>query len=168
MAIVITVDQFADQLRTQFFPTVVKAIEDGLRDGAEEIARATERTIRRENLIYTGFLEGSVYVNSLIDGAEVGVSAPHAKWVEYGTRPFTPPLAPLGTWAMVKLGLDYEEAYAVAVSIQEKFTREGIKPTRFFARSVAKAMPAIHRKIEKRVKRAEKAIFHHVGRAVLG
>lgn len=168
MPIVLTIDQFADALSTSFFPTIVKAMEKGLEDGAEEIRKETERTIQKENLIYKGYLEDSVYTKPLIDGAEVGVSAPHAKWIEYGTRPFTPPLAPLGSWAMFKLGLDYEEAYAVAVGIQEKFSREGIKPRRFFVRSVLRAMPRVKRRVERRVQRAEKAIFRHVGRAVLG
>lgn len=167
MPVVITVDQFAGQLRTLFFPTVVAAMEKGLADGAREIKRETERIIRAEDLIYTGWLEGSTYVKPILGGAEVGVSAPHAKWVEHGTRPFSPPLQPLAIWAMMKLGLDADAAYGVAVGIRTKFAREGIKPRHFFRRAIINSMPDVKRKVERRVLRAEKAIFRAVGRAVL-
>jgi hypothetical protein len=168
MAYTITIDQFADALRTSFMPTVVAAMEEGLREGANEIKRETERVIEQENLIYSGWMEGSVYSKPIVGGGEVGVSAPHAKWVEYGTRPFRPPLEPLAIWAMLKLGLDADSAYRVAVSIREKFAREGIKPRRFFLRAIINSMPDVQRRVERRVHRAEKVIFRRIGRAVLG
>lgn len=50
----------------------------------------------------TGELRSSVDTTFVDDGAIVTVDAPHAGILEYGTRPFTPPLAPLVEWVKRK------------------------------------------------------------------
>lgn len=50
----------------------------------------------------TGELRSSVDATFVDDGAIVTVDAPHAGIIEYGTRPFTPPLAPLVEWVKRK------------------------------------------------------------------
>ena len=58
-------------------------------------------------------------------------SAPHAPYVERGTRPHYPPLRPLIDFVVRKHGLSEREAYPVAVSIQETIGRRGTKPYPF-------------------------------------
>jgi hypothetical protein len=70
----------------------------------------------------------------------LGNYAPHAPIIEYGARPFTPPLGPLLAWAKRVLGgggknvtgqpeTGYsDEVWALARYTQAKIAREGIKP----------------------------------------
>jgi len=66
--------------------------------------------------------------------AILGNFAPHAPIIEYGARPFTPPLAPLLAWAkrVLKSGSqppDYEsKVWALARYTQKKISEQGIKP----------------------------------------
>jgi hypothetical protein len=167
MAITITVDQFSKTLRHAFLPSIQKALVAGLQDGGKIIERTTKRTIEKEDLIYRGELIDSVSTERVFDGAIVRVEAPHARWLEYGTRPFTPPLAPLKWWALNKLGVDDTEAESIAFGIQQKYRREGIKPRFFFRRSVDKSFPKIKNRLEIRVMRAEHRLFRRIGKAVL-
>lgn len=64
----------------------------------------------------------------------LGNSAPHAPVIEYGARPFTPPLAPLLAWAkrVLKSGSqppNYEsKVWALAKYTQKKISEQGMKP----------------------------------------
>jgi hypothetical protein len=82
-----------------------------------------------------GELRGSVQVERVDDGAIVEVRAPHAAIIEYGTRPFFPPIAPLAAWARRKGFTDPEgAAFAIALAI----SRRGIAPRGYFAKAVAR------------------------------
>jgi hypothetical protein len=56
----------------------------------------------------------------------ISVNVPYAKAIEMGTRPFTPPIAPLHAWVMVKLGIPDPEARSVAYAVRHKIQIEGI------------------------------------------
>jgi hypothetical protein len=73
---------------------------------------------------------------------EIIVDVPYAKAIEYGTRPFTPPIAPLHMWAMVKLGLPYEEALRTAYAIRHTFSVFGMQPN-FYVRDVKPQLAAL-------------------------
>lgn len=66
----------------------------------------------------------------------LGNSAPHAAVIEYGARPFTPPITPLLQWAKRVLGdpsqpPDYSpEVRSLAYGVRDKIRREGMKPRR--------------------------------------
>jgi hypothetical protein len=68
-------------------------------------------------------------------GAVLGNYAPHAAIIEYGARPFTPPIRPLLAWAKRVLqdpsqpetGYS-DQVWALAKYTQEKIAREGIAP----------------------------------------
>ena len=67
-------------------------------------------------------------------GAVLGNTAPYASIIEYGARPFTPPIEPLLAWAKRVLGdssqpPDYSpQVKALAFAVQQKIKREGMKP----------------------------------------
>lgn len=67
-------------------------------------------------------------------GAVLGNVAPHAAIIEYGARPFTPPIAPLLAWAKRVLGDGSQppnyssHVWALAKSVQKKIASEGMKP----------------------------------------
>ena len=77
-----------------------------------------------------GTLRRSVMTTFVPDGAIVRVTAPHAAPLEYGARPFRPPLGPLVEWAKRK-GL--ENPKAAAWFIARKFERFGFPPRRYFS-----------------------------------
>jgi hypothetical protein len=64
----------------------------------------------------------------------IGNSAPHAPVIEFGARPFTPPLAPLLAWAKRVLQdpsqpPEYSDAvWALAVGTQKKIAAQGMQP----------------------------------------
>jgi hypothetical protein len=85
----------------------------------------------------TGQLTRSVRTEKNADGAEVVVDAPHAPFVEYGTRPHRPPLQPLIAWAVRKgFASTEEEAYPIAMGIARKIERRGTDPRHFMARAM--------------------------------
>jgi hypothetical protein len=93
----------------------------------------------------TGLYAQSWGFNKTETGAILGNSAPHSPIIEYGARPFKPPLAPLLAWAkrvltnqkdeegkVIKTGKaedGYSDAvWALAIYTQNKIDREGMKP----------------------------------------
>ena len=85
----------------------------------------------------TGELKRSVHTTPTRGGAVVSVDAPHAPFMEYGTRPHWPPLVPLAEWAYRKgLADSEEEARAVAFLVARQISRRGIAPRHFMARAI--------------------------------
>ena len=108
-----------------------------------------------------GTLKGSIHVEETTQGPRVVVDAPHAAALELGSRPHTPPLAPLVEWVRrnrARFGirgrgttrdkatgrLDASpEVVRIAVAIQQKIRLHGTKP-RFFVRdSIPKLVEAL-------------------------
>lgn len=83
----------------------------------------------------TGYMRQSVTKHNLPNGASVSVDAPYSAAMEFGTRPFTPPLGPLKEWAMRKFGVDESQAYAIAKGAQKTISERGIAPRHFYKKS---------------------------------
>lgn len=101
-----------------------------------------------------GTLKGSVHVEREPDGgSRIVVDAPHAAALELGSRPHTPPLAPLIAWVRRhRLGFGIEgkglsrdesgrftaspEVARIARAIQRKIAMHGTKPTYFVFRNL--------------------------------
>lgn len=69
------------------------------------IRKAAVRGVKhvRENMpVAFGDLKGATRAVNHLDGAAVEVDAPHAGAVESGSRPHTPPLAPLIAWVKLR------------------------------------------------------------------
>jgi len=116
----------------------------GVRVIQEVVARSVATVVQNIQSPYgehdapvdTGGLMQSVRARNIPDGAILSVDAPHAAFVEYGTRPHVPPLLPIYTWAVRRLGLDEDEAYGVAIAIQTKISEQGTEPRWYFKRSM--------------------------------
>lgn len=106
------------------------------RKSAARLVVLVEHSIRT-NLPYAlvdrGRLVQSVTLVLTPTGAIVRVDAPYAPPLEYGARPFTPPLQPILDWATRK---GFEDPKAVAWSILMTFRKKGMKPKRFFYRAL--------------------------------
>lgn len=128
--------------------TVLRATPDVLREATTEGLQMAAHRLHAEVVIQIGkakpypavdrgTLRSSVQTVMHHDGASVEVTAPYAPMIEYGTRPFNPPLEPLARWAARKgLANTEEEAKEIAYAIREKFSFEGMAPRRFMAKAV--------------------------------
>ena len=87
--------------------------------------------------VNNGTLRQSVGFAMLPRGGKLHVDAPHAAPMEHGTRPFWPPLDPLIQWVMDKGFADLEiDAIRMAMHIQRKIARDGLKPRFYFRRAM--------------------------------
>lgn len=126
------------------FAQIVEALPEQLsqkminaaRKSAARLVVLVEHSIR--NNIPYALVDRSRLVQSVAlvltpKGAIVRVDAPYAPPLEYGARPFMPPLEPLIAWATRK-GFDNPRAVAWAVAMT--FRKRGMKPKRFFWRAL--------------------------------
>lgn len=96
-------------------------------------------TIEREGVVNTGELKRSLETTRMNNGAIVSVDAPHAPFMEFGTRPHFPPIAPLTDWVLQKgMADDEEEAKGIAYRIAQSIAKNGIKPRFYMADSIKK------------------------------
>lgn len=82
-------------------------------------------------------LRNSVEVVPTDKGAIVKVTAPHAKIINDGTRPFWPPLQPLIDWLTRKQLVPEEEIPMRARMIQRAIAARGIAPRHYFDKAFA-------------------------------
>lgn len=76
----------------------VKRKEARLRTAVRRAAKATVPGVIKNMPVAFGGLKSSVH----IEGSSVVVDAPHAAAQEFGSRPHTPPLAPLVAWVRLR------------------------------------------------------------------
>ena len=161
-----TLDDFPNILR-QLPGEFTEGAVRGLRSASQELVRYAVEEILDAQAVASGELSRSVRPYPLPDGAFVDVEAPHAAFVEHGTRPHWPPLQPLIDWVIAK-GLasathgdrdrqgrflpasqrvssktQEENARAIARRIQVAIAQRGTKPIRFFRKAVDRIEPEI-------------------------
>lgn len=66
----------------------------------------------------------------------VGSNQPSAAFVELGTRPHMPPIAPIQRWVQDRLGLSGAEGRRVAWLVARKIARKGTPAQRVFERTL--------------------------------
>jgi len=135
------------------------AIVEAAHLGVEIIARAAP--------VDLGSLKSSAHVVTTPKGARIVIDAPHAGIVEKGSRPHTPPLAPLIAWVKrhrAALGVEGRgtvrdtrgrftaspAVVAAARAIQRKISLYGTKPRYFVRNSIPALVRALGWSIAKR------------------
>lgn len=115
---------------------VIRGLQSATMRGVSAVVEKIDQTSPYPP-VNNGSLRQSVGFGMLPRGAKLHVDVPHAAPMEFGTRPFTPPLGPLYQWAMDK-GIAENEAHArgIAMAIREKFEDEGIAPRFYFRRAM--------------------------------
>jgi hypothetical protein len=71
-------------------------------DGLRQVAQVARVFFREHVPVAFGDLRGSIHAESTKLGAQTIADAPHAAAVEVGSRPHTPPLAPLLAWVKLR------------------------------------------------------------------
>lgn len=135
----VSIDQFA-RILSALDSKIEAAVIRGLRSAALKLQGLVVTEIDRAEpfpAVDRGELRNSTKYDRTDTGAVVSMTAPHAGIIEYGTRPFFPPIAPLAAWALRKgLADDEEEAEEIAMAIAINISRMGIEPRGFFIKAV--------------------------------
>ena len=128
---------------------VQAAMEQAVRDLHGEpmlqaMRRATllvERQAKMNAPVNTGRLRASITpevrtaAGNTVEGV-VGSNVVYAPFMEYGTRPHYPPLAPLIRWVQLQLKVKGSAAIAVAKGVQRKIGRRGLRARRYLRDAV--------------------------------
>lgn len=142
----VTPAQFADLLE-DLPEELTEAVIRGVRSAALRLEGFVVQEIRTASpfpAVATGELAGSVVTTRVDDGAIVKVEAPHAPFMEEGTRPHFPPLQPLQDWVRTKgFASDEGSVQRIAYAVALKIARDGIAPRHFFKKAMQRFEPIL-------------------------
>ena len=134
----VTLPRFA-QVIAKMGPEMEGAVITGLQSAALDLDGRVLQEIDNAKpypAVDRGELRNSRDVDNTPRGAVVAVKSPHAAIIEYGTRPFFPPTAPLAEWAKRKgLANTDAEARSVAFLVARKISETGIAPRFYFTKA---------------------------------
>jgi len=129
-----------------------------LKGQKEAFIRGIQRSI--PDLVKASPVDTGLYANSWdfsVDErfAIIGNTAPHAPIIEFGARPFTPPIGPLLAWAK-RVTKDSSQppnysprVWALAKYTQNKIKAEGMKPHLILQKMMPKIMENIKMELER-------------------
>lgn len=146
---VVTFAQFAEivaDLPEELEAAVIRGLRSAALRGVGFVTEEIDRASPYPPVNF-GVLRQSTHRALLPKGAQVFNDAPHFPFMEYGTRPHMPPVAPLITWAARKFGADDLEAEAIAWAVAKKIAKEGIAPRGFFAKAMVRMHAAVDAEI---------------------
>lgn len=107
----------------------------------------------------TGLYAQSWEVKHDEQSVTIGNTAPHAAIIEFGARPFRPPIGPLLAWAKRVLQdpsqpPNYsQEVWALAIGTRNKIQREGIAPRAVMQNNIDMIMKNMRLEVEREVRR---------------
>lgn len=145
-------------MKTVNLKDFAREIEGFTQATLEEQRQATVRGIAASipHLVETSPIDTGLYAqswgfSSTETSAILGNSAPHAAIIEYGARPFTPPIRPLLEWAKRVLQdpsqpPDYSDrVWALARGTQKKIAEKGMLPRRVMEMAIPHIIENIKR-----------------------
>lgn len=146
---VVSLDNLAEELglwgRT-FLEEAKAAVMRGIQRSIPELVKASP--------VDTGLYAQSWDAEFTETGAMVGNTAPHAPIIEYGARPFRPPLKPLLEWAKRVLKDESQppnysrEVRALAIGVQRKIMQQGIAPRHILENALPMILENIRKELE--------------------
>lgn len=86
-------------------------------------------------------LKKSGRIERLYLNKKIIYDAPHAAYLEFGTRPHMPPVAPLIAWAKRVLRVSDAEAKSIGWAIAKKIAEKGTEPQPYLRPGVDYAVP---------------------------
>lgn len=135
----ITLERFRDrigELAGDLHGAAMRGLRAGAKAGVDVVREEIDATSPHPP-IATGGMRDSVTYAPTATGVQLYVDSPHAIYMEAGTRPHFPPIAPLVEWVKVKgLASTEAEARSIAYAVAIKISEEGISPRRFFRRAM--------------------------------
>ena len=143
---VVQLDKFSDELKMYSEKNIElykKSVIDALLNNFQEIVKKSP--------VDTGLYAQSWDLIITEKNALLGNYAPHAAIIEFGARPFTPPLKPLLDWArrVLKRSDFTDDVWALAKYTQNKISQEGMKPRHILTDSLDKILNDIRINLRK-------------------
>ena len=125
MAKVVSLDKFAEEMKAY----QKKSIEKYKKSLIDALLKSLPRLVKASP-VDTGLFAQSWDLILEEKSAILGNYAPHAPVIEFGARPFTPPIGPLLNWArrVLKQPEVNDACWALARYTQQKISEEGMKP----------------------------------------
>jgi hypothetical protein len=121
---------------------------------AKKVEAEVSEKIAKEST-NTGQLLQSIYQRHQGLSAEVGATAAHAPYVEYGTGPHRPPFEPIYEWVWLKrhdMGIDDEDVWAVAKGVCDKIARLGTEETLHWTNTIKDNREWFNERMQKMIK----------------
>ena len=144
-----------------------RSLEEKRKAVAKGLARSIPMLVK-ESPVDTGLYAASWDFKMHEKSAILGNYAPYAGIIEYGARPFTPPLGPLLAWAKrvltgqknsegktIQTGQpgDYSpEVWALAKHTQQKIAKFGMQPRHIMENAIPKIIENIKQEMENSVR----------------
>jgi hypothetical protein len=134
-------------------------LADELLTAMTEVDLFLQREVMEATPTAYGTLRASIFAEERINGDGIlGVVASPLNYVEYvelGTRPHFPPVAPLEDWVRKKLGLtDDAQVAGVALAIARKIAARGTLAVGMFNRTFRYYQPQVEKRFEAALQRA--------------
>jgi len=111
---------------------VWQGIDRGMDDLADFIFARSQEFVPVDE----GMVKKSGHVERAYLRKTIEYDAPHAPYIEYGTRPHWPPIEPLAAWAVRVLQVPKAEARQVGFLIARKIAAVGTEPQPFLRPAV--------------------------------
>lgn len=149
MAKVVKLDQFSKELK-EFSK---KNIEHYKKSVVDALWKAIPRLVKNSP-VDTGLFAQSWALDIQEKTAIIGNFAPHGAIIEFGARPFTPPIRPLLNWArrvLRKEEID-NDCWALAKYTQMKIEEEGMMPNHILTNDIDNILNDIRDNMKKGVK----------------
>lgn len=149
MARTVKLEDFAEVIK-EFSSLTLREQREGVTSG---IARSIPDLVAASP-VDTGLYAQSWDFSSDEQSALLGNYAPHAPIIEFGARPFTPPIKPLLEWAKRVTGSasqppQYDDhVWALAKYTQQKIAVEGMKPRHILENALPSIIDNIRKELE--------------------
>lgn len=147
----INLDQFAQVLKAlpqEITDAAIRGCKSAAMRGVGFVVEEIQTASPRPAVNTAGMLQ-SVRETSLANGARLAVDAPHAAFIEFGTRPFFAPIGPLFEWAKRRFSVDDEAAMAIAYAVRHAISKNGIRPRWFFKKAMKRVYDILGEEIER-------------------
>jgi hypothetical protein len=141
----VSLDKFSQELNKyakESSEAYKKAVVDALYQNFSELVANTP--------VDTGLLSQSWNIEVTEREAIIGNFAPHAPIIEFGARPFTPPIGPLLEWArrVLKQPEVNSQCWALAKAVQMKISEKGMEPKHILTNQLDKIIEDIRLNIK--------------------
>ncbi len=147
----VELSKFSEVLE-EFSHLHIQEIRQGVVSG---VARSISEILVPASPVDTGLYAQSWAMTQDEEKATLGNTAPHAPIIEFGARPFTPPIKPLLEWAKRVLNDSSQppnyssKVWALAKYTQAKIEREGMQPRAILQNSLPAILELIRQELTK-------------------
>jgi hypothetical protein len=148
MAKIVSLDKFAkelDEYSKKNIKVFKQAVVQSMADNMKGLVESSP--------VDTGLYAQSWRMEVDEKRAVLGNFAPYAPMIEFGARPFTPPIRPLLEWAkrvLQKTEID-SDCWGLAKGVQNKISEVGLEPKHILADTIDKIVEDLRRNMKEKL-----------------